>query len=170
MVFYLVFRNRIYLYKTILFGEREGHSSSEHLLNYTCSAMNFSTGDSEKHNAPDLGNLSAGIDFSINYLSYEQCIRYFGINIWQSKLVFTFHIETLCFLIPQGTPVNIVVVSEPTDSTVLLEQHAEQEDYYLTMSVVMTVLCCIFGGWPSLVISAIAICISQTVCDSNEMP
>ena len=66
----------------------------------------------------------------------------------------------------QGAPVNIVVVSEPTDSTILLDQHVEQEDYYLTMSVVMTVLCCIFGGWPSLVISAIAICVSQTAQDA----
>ena len=57
---------------------------------------------------------------------------------------------------------NIVVVSEPTDSTVLLEEHAE-EDYYLTMSVVMAVLCCVFGGWPSLLIAAVAICVSQNV-------
>lgn len=67
----------------------------------------------------------------------------------------------------QGAPTTIVVVNQqPTDSTLLLEEEAAHADYYMTMSVVMAVLCCIFGGWPSLVLSLIAICVSQQAQDA----
>ena len=59
---------------------------------------------------------------------------------------------------------SIIVPREPTDSSVLLEkENAHEDDYYLTVSIVMAVLCYFFGGWPSVIISTVAICISRCV-------
>lgn len=58
---------------------------------------------------------------------------------------------------------NVVVVqAQPTVSTQVIRS-SRTGDYFLTLSMVMTVLCCIFGGWWSLMFTIPAVVLAGSV-------
>ena len=58
---------------------------------------------------------------------------------------------------------NVVVVNaQPTVATTTVV-HTSTGDYFLTLSIVMTVLCCICGGWWNLLCTISAVAIASAV-------
>lgn len=92
--------------------------------------------------------------FSMDYVPFDRQLSQLHVHV---------NLRYIILFIRQVATVVVVKAPTATCITTPTKNHTSRCDYFLTLSIVMMVFCCIFGGWWSLLFTIAAVAIASAV-------